>query len=422
MPEKCLSFRAALAALSILLVVTTMARASSPKEHTLYSFGVSEQSLGGAPFELDGLVADQSGNFYGTARQGGTLGYGVVFEMTPPAVAGGAWTQAVIYNFQNGSDGNLPMGGLIFDKAGNLYGTTAYGGSAKGNGSVFELSPPSVAGGAWIETTLHDFQGGNDGAVPDCGVISDSNGNLYGTTDSGGASDAGTVFELSPPSMPGGAWSEAVLYAFPSVNGTYPRGAFPVGGLLRNPEGALFGTTSYGGPSNDGVVFKLEPPLAGQSTWREAILYSFTGGSDGSNPNGDLALGANGGFYGVTAQWGGFNGFGYGTVYQMTPPAPSGGSWTETTVYTFTSGGAWDNPVNIMPHGGALYGTTGGPAGTVFELTSQAGTWTETDLHVFDWTDGNYPVARLTFSKGRFYGTTLGGGAYDQGVFFEVIP
>lgn len=423
MPEKRLSLRVALTTVFVILLGASTARASGPREHTLYSFGVSEQGQGGAPFELDGLIADQYGDFYGTARQGGTLGYGVVFEMTPPVAPGGTWIETVLYNFQNGSDGNLPMGGLILDKAGNLYGTTAYGGgSAKGNGSVFELSPPSVAGGAWTETTLHDFQGGTDGAVPNCGVISDSNGNLYGATTSGGAADAGTVFELSPPSAPGGVWSETVLYSFILVEGSYPRGAFPFGGLLRNPQGALFGTTSYGGPSNDGVVFKLEPPLAGQSNWREEILYSFTGGSDGANPNGNLALGANGGFYGVAAQWGGFNGFGYGTVYQMTPPALPGGSWTETTIYTFTSGGAWANPVNIMTHGGTLYGTTGGPAGTVFQLTPQADAWIETDLHVFDWTDGNYPVARLTFSKGRFYGTTLGGGVYDQGVFFELIP
>jgi uncharacterized repeat protein (TIGR03803 family) len=409
-----------LAVVGSLLLFAENAMASGPQERALYTF--AGKSHGGGPFEMDGLIADQSGNLYGTARGGGQGGGGVVFELTPPSVAGGRWTETVLYSFPYGGDGGFPMGGLTFDAAGNLYGTAAYGGKT-GNGSVFELSPPAIPGGTWTETTLHHFAGGSDGEVPVSGVVLDSSGNVYGTAYYGGAANAGAIFELSPPAVLGGAWTETLLHTFTESHGTYAGGAHPNGGLLLNPEGALLGTADGGGDANSyGVVFKLVPPAAGQTIWREEVLYNFTGGSDGGDPFGDLALVSDGSFYGV-ATVGGFNG--YGTIYQMTPPTVLGGSWTETTAYTFTGGSNDAYPLSVLFHSGNLYGTTGGfdgAYGEVFELTLQSGVWVETIIHDFANTDGNYPAARLTFNSNKLYGTTLLGGSYQQGVFFEVIP
>ncbi len=409
-----------LAVIGSLLLFAENAMASGPQEHTLYTF--SGQSHGGGPFEMDGLIADQAGNLYGTARGGGQGGGGVVFELTPPSAAGGRWIQTVLYSFPYGGDGDFPMGGLTLDAAGNLYGTTAYSGTT-GNGSVFELSPPAIPGGAWTETTLHHFAGGSDGEVPVSGVILDSNGNVYGTTYYGGAANAGTVFQLLPPAVQGGAWTETLLHTFTESHSIYPGGAYPDGGLLLSAEGALLGTTTGSGANSYGMVFKLDPPATGQTTWREEVLHSFAGGSDGADPLGDLALAPGGGFYGVATDGGSSS---YGTIYQMTPPAEPGGSWTETTAYTFTGGGNDAYPVSVVSHSGNLYGTAGGYDlsyyGEVFELTLQSGVWVETILHQFADMDGDYPVARLTFNSGKFYGTTLLGGANQQGVFFEVIP
>lgn len=409
-----------LAVIGSLLLFAENAMASGPQEHTLYTF--SGESQGGGPYEMDGLIADQAGNLYGTARVGGQGGGGVVFELTPPSVAGGRWTETVLYSFPSRGDGDdFPMGGLTFDAAGNLYGTTADGGT--GYGSAFELSPPAISGGAWTLTTLHQFAGGSDGEDPVTGVILDSNGNVYGTTYYGGAANIGTVFELTPPAVQGEAWTETLLHTFAESNGFYPGGAYPNGGLLLSPEGALLGTTSRGGDADsNGVVFKLVPPATGQTTWREEVLHTFTGGSDGASPFGDLALASGGSFYGVATN-GGFKN--YGTIYQMTPPAGVGDSWTETTAYTFTGGGNDAYPVSVLLHSGNLYGTTvgfDGVCGEVFELTLQNGVWVETIIHEFATTDGNYPVARLTFNNNKFFGTTLSGGANQQGVFFEVIP
>ena len=408
MHEKRLSFCAALTAVYILLVGAGTAMASGPKERTLYSF--SGQSQGGSPYEIDGLVADHSGNLYGTTEYGGINDNGVVFELIPPSAVGGPWTEVVLYSFQSGNDGARPMGGLAFDKAGNLYGTTAYGGSS-GYGSVFQLSPPSIAGGPWTETVLYVFRGGADGEMPISGVILDSLGNLYGTTESGGTIGAGTVFELSPPAVQGAAWTETLLLSFDGYGGSHP-----YGGLLLSPTGDLFGTT-IGTLCCYGAVFKLDRPTRGQNNWRESVLYTFSG-NNGAGPIGNLALGSDGTLYGVTNEINDY-GLGYGTVFQLTPAGP----WTETTIYNFT-GGNNAAPLNLTFHQGNLYGTTQGyeNSGLVFELTLQGGSWVETILHDFAGTDGSWPAARLIFSKGGFYGTTVSGGYYGQGVFFEVMP
>ena len=162
-----------------------------------------------------GLIADSNGNLYGTTRAGGASGVGTVFELMRPATAGGAWTETVLHAFTGGSDGAHPEAGLIADSKGNLYGTTAGGGgSGFGSGTVFELMPPATAGGAWTETVRHAFTGGSDGLYPIAGLIADSKGTLFGTTMLGGSSNVGTIFLLTSPANAFEVWREAVLYAF----------------------------------------------------------------------------------------------------------------------------------------------------------------------------------------------------------------
>ena len=191
----------------------------------------------------------------------------------------GTWTERVLYSFTGGADGLIPLAGLVFDAAGNLYGTTGYGG-ADGSGVVFKLAPNPD--GTWTESVLYSFTGYADGSIPGAGLIFDPTGNLYGTTTSGGPFSAGecpagcgVVFKLAP--NPDGTWTESVLHSFTGADGQYPRA-----GLVFDVAGNLYGTTNGGGPDNDGVVFKLKPNLDG--TWTESVLYSFKDGADGGFP------------------------------------------------------------------------------------------------------------------------------------------
>src|SRR3984957_20496932 len=242
-------------------------------------------------------------------------------------------------------------------------------------------------------TTLYEFPSSTTqySAVPH-GVVG-GNGVLYGTTQFGGAAGAGTVFELQPPTSPGGSWTETDLYTFTGQNGD---GAEPAGSPVVGPNGVLYGTTWYGGicipnePVCFGTVFELDPPSAPGGAWTEKVIYRFTSeNGDGNQPLGKLVLGPGGALYG-TAEDGGA--FGYGTVFELKPPAGRGGLWSETTLYSFTGqNGDGANPNNLtMSDNGVLYGTTldlfAGQAGTVFELKpppTAGGAWTETVLHDF---------------------------------------
>jgi uncharacterized repeat protein (TIGR03803 family) len=214
-----------LAALCAALIVAAPASAlAAPAETVLHSF-IGSDGL----FPYAGLIADSKGNLYGATSAGGAIidcnplpptpGCGVVFKLSPPATAGGAWTVTVLHVFSgypSGPDGAFPDGRLIADSKGKLYGTT-FGGGASGDGTVFELSPPATAGGAWTETVLYAFcslANCSDGSETVAGLIADSQGNFYGTTIWGGAPGNGVVFELSPPATAGGALTETVLYAF----------------------------------------------------------------------------------------------------------------------------------------------------------------------------------------------------------------
>jgi uncharacterized repeat protein (TIGR03803 family) len=271
----------------------------------LYSFTGGND--GGNPLEGD-LVFDSAGNLYGTTHVGGLYGYGAVYELTP---AGKGWTESVIYSFAGGNDGASPWSNVILDSAGDIYGTTGRGGNTgcggAGCGTVYELMP---SGSGWVEKILYTFQGGDDGTYADGALLRDSSGNLYGGTLKGGANGGGTVYELMPSD---GGWKFNVLYSFPGSE------AALIAALIMDPAGNLYGTTQYGGANGDGSVFELSP--SGNS-WIYSELHDFTYGLDGGIPVGRLLRDASGNLYG-TAFGGGTNGcngpYGCGVVYEITP-------------------------------------------------------------------------------------------------------
>ena len=407
--------------LTLMVVLATGARAAA-REKVLYAF--SGGADGGGP--LAGLISDRNGNLYGTTSTGGANGAGTVFELSP--TEGGGWTETVLYAFTGGSDGGYPAGGVIFDAEGDLYGTTADGG-ANGDGTVFELSPTD--GGGWTETVLHSFNG-DDGLSPSAGLVFDGAGNLYGTTFSGGKPlDLGVVFELSPTAK--GKWKEKVLLEL----GKHPDGGGPMGALVFDGAGNLYGTAS-GGYQVVGSVFELTPLANGR--WKETILHGFKGKGDGGRPLGSVVLDAEGNVYGTTSEGGRITelypcAFGCGTVFELMPRAQ--GKWKEAVLYKFEGGEDGDGPVAGLVFDAAnnLYGTTemgGGTGcqfqfgcGTVFELTpSVGGKWKEIVLHRFKNTKGGQqPMAGLILdSAGNLYGTGSGAGAGGGGVVFEITP
>jgi len=343
-------------------------------ESVLYSFcSLSGCSDGIHP--MAGLIFDKAGNLYGTTESGGANDAGTVFQLAPNA--NGGWTESVLYSFcslSGCSDGGGPEAGLIFDQSGNLYGTTAGGGAKAGHGVVFQLTPN--ADGSWKQTVLHAFHG-KDGALPVAGLIFDQAGNLYGTTESGGANDAGTVFKLMPKAD--GSWTESVLHSFCSRTNC-DDGAAPVSALIFDQAGNLYGTTPYGGKLRNcggttcGVVFRLTPNADG--SWKENVLHNFTDGKDGFYPYAGLIFDQSGNLYGTTAWGGNFNYCstdGCGVVFKLAPN--SQGGWTETVLHAFNGpAGAFPYTGVIFDQAGNLYGTTQGVINSstfasVFEIT-----------------------------------------------------
>lgn len=263
-----------------------------------------------------GVVIGKGGVLYGTTGGGGTTDGGVVYSLTPPPSPGGEWTEAVLYGFlsRGGSDGGGYPSGLVIGEDGVLYGTTNIGGT--GHGSVFELAPPTTENGRWIEATIFKFEKcGSEGCNPQGGVVIGSGGVLYGVTETGGDDAAGTVFSLAPPTSPGGAWTETVLYSFPEVtSGDYAWDQFPTGVVI-GKGGALYGTTSEGGTAERGTVFSLAPSASPGGMWTETTLATFTG-PNGAGPFWAGVIGSGGVLYGATL-YGGL--YGYGTVFQVTP-------------------------------------------------------------------------------------------------------
>jgi uncharacterized repeat protein (TIGR03803 family) len=308
-------------------------------ERILHSF------KGGADgaYPAANLIFDASGSFCGTTYAGGSNAEGTVFELTPEA--GGSWTERVLHSFGNGKDGEHPYSGLVLDGSGNLYGTTYEGSDS--SGTVFELTPKA---GGWTEKVLHSFGQGKDGSSPYASLIIDTAGDLYGTTFYGGADGYGSVFELAPEA--GGKWAEKVLHNFNGKDGKYPSAGliFDAAGNLYGPTedsifellpktgggwkekvlhnsgstadlifdkgGKLYGTTAYGGTTNSGTVFELAHEAGGK--WTYLSLYDFLGGAneDGASPFAGLTLDRSGNMYGTTYSGGADN---QGIVFEFTP-------------------------------------------------------------------------------------------------------
>jgi uncharacterized repeat protein (TIGR03803 family) len=266
-----------------------------------------------------GVAIGPGGVLYGTTVFGGDPGGGTVFSLTPPASPGGAWTEAVLYNFTGGSsDGASPYAGVVIGSGGVLYGITENGPSDMGDGRAFSLTPPATPGGTWTETALYSFP---PFASPWGDVVIGDGGVLYGTTVESGTGVQGTVFSLKPPATPGGTWTEAVLHSFTGG----PDGSYPYAGVQVGHGGRLYGTTVSGGASDLGTVFSLTPPASPGGAWTEAVLYNFTGASDGYYPQGGVVIGSDV-LYGTTEYGGtglcpGSNGSsqGCGTVFSLTP-------------------------------------------------------------------------------------------------------
>ena len=266
------------------------------QEAVLFMFG----DLQGNNPDRGDLVFDSAGNIYGTTRNGGAYEQGTVYELTPEK--GGSWTEQVVYSFTGSPDGASPMDGPVFDRTGNLYGTT-YAGGANGWGMIYQLA--STASG-WTESVVHDFQNGSDGRIPMSNLIFDNSGNLYGATQAGEANGGETLFELMLQSN--GIWRLKTFFGFPG-----PEQIGPYGSVVMDRAGNLYGTNCSGGAHNWGSVFKLTPF---HGAWSYTSLHEFTGGDDGGTPYGILSLDANGNLYGTTYA-GGLNG--NGVVFEITP-------------------------------------------------------------------------------------------------------
>jgi len=329
------------------------------------------------------------------------------------AITAQAQTFTTLHSFTGGSDGANPYAGLTMDQAGNLYGTAGYGGytggscgSSGGCGIVFKLKHEASG---WVLYPLYQFTG-PDGASPQARVIIGPDGNLYGTTTYGGTANQGTVFKLSPPPSACRSflcpWRETVLYSFQGgSDGEQPQ----LADLVFDRQGNIYGTTPYGGTGSScyqscGVVYQLTPSNGG---WTESILYRFQGGNDGAYPFAGLIFDAAGNLYGA-GEYGGANL--YGVVYKL---SPSEGGWTESVIYAFTAFSGEPYGGLIFDQAGNLYGVTsainaGEPV--VYELTPSDGAWTFNPLYtVSDAYQGSF--AKLTMDPaGKLYGTIYEGG------------
>jgi len=354
------------------------------------------------------------------ARRSAALLLLPVVALTTVPTASATPRLTVIYTFALFGDGNSPQAALIVDATGALIGTT-YAGGDFNVGTAFKLAP-SATGRRWKKTELRSF-GNGKGDNPAAALIAGPDGTLYGTTEFGGAFGKGTVFSLTPPPLGTKRWKLTVLHSFAGTDGERP-----VAGLIMDAEGALYGTTRFGGTAAKGTVFRLTPPAEGETRWKQRVLHSFLGGTDGEEPYASLIADQNGVLYGTTF----YGGASSGTVFKLAPPAPGKKRWKITILHSF-SGNEGNRPYARLVAGpdGTLYGTTyyGGTAGdgTVFSLTPpQAGLsqWTLKTLYDFaGGVNGARPYAGLIRDQaGALFGTTYLGGASDMGTVFRLRP
>jgi uncharacterized repeat protein (TIGR03803 family) len=375
------------------------------KYKTLHTFRGTDGELPTA-----GVIFDAAGNLYGTTSNGG-LASGIVFKLSHRP--DGSWKESVLHNFESEFDGLFPEGGLIFDETGNLFGTTREGGGNCYCGTVFELTPEQD--GSWMENTLYRFTGGSDSGNPSASLIFDKGGNLYGTTGSGGSLGNGTVFKLT--TGPNKVGAENVLYSF--VGGS--DGGSPYGALLLDSLGNLYGTTAAGGSFGNGTVFKLTPDQSGG--WTESVLHSFTGGPDGGDPWSNLIFDKAGSLYGTTVGGGYYHN---GVIFKL--KSNRDGNWTEQVIHSFNNkDGGFPYAGLVFDATGNIYGTTflGGvyQNGVVFELKAKSnGGWNYRLLYSFRSATVSGPSSLIVDAAGNLYGTTYGDGSTTFGSVFEITP
>jgi uncharacterized repeat protein (TIGR03803 family) len=395
--------------LFLMLILAMMAgNAFGQTFSTIYNFGAVPHD-GAAPGS--GVVIDRSGNLFGATGVGGFRGSdGTVFELTPPTVVGGAWTETVLRRFWGSPDGKIPLGRLVMTSDDALFGTTLRGG-VNDLGTVYTVALKSP--GVWRKGTIYSFGSvPNDVVTPDLGLLASSEG--FYSSDQGGANNTGAIYLLTPPTKEI-VWTQNILYSFQSLGSG--DAADPSGELVRDSRGNFYGVTAQGGVNNLGAVFEVSPPVVPGNPWTEAVLHSFNG-ADGTLPAGRLLLGAGGELYG-TASSGGTGGA--GLVFRLDPPAVAGNPWTETILHAF-SGSDGSSPENgvIADKLGRLFGAA---ADTIFMLHPPVNggvAWKETILHTFTGPDGFTATTPLTLSKKVLYGTTSQAGAFGKGTVFQI--
>jgi uncharacterized repeat protein (TIGR03803 family) len=398
MQLKLVSFVLAVAAIaSVGFVVSAHSQSVTYKEKVLYSFkgGIVD---GGNPY--GGLVLDAEGNLYGTAQQGGIngcsgfYGCGAIYKLDTTG------KETILYFFTGGSDGGTPLGGLVRDAQGNLYGTTSQGGNGLGCGTVYKLDSTNQL--TVIYTFPSCYTGANFG--PQSGLARDAEGNLYGTTYTDGNTFLGTIFKIDSSA------TFSILHSFSGWEG----GVSYLSPFTLGPDGNLYGVTTAGGSSSAGVVFKISPK--GKYT----VLYSFTGGPDGYYATGSLAVDSSDNVYGATYSGGSSS----GVAYEVAETGEF------SVLHTFSTdcspscggGGTYGGGL-IQDDAGNLYGTTaadGYGAGTVFMIDVDKKFH---NLHSFTGGDGSAPYAPvIRDANGDLYGTTSSGGEFEQGIVFELSP
>lgn len=395
---------------AILLLTLTAQPAQGQTYQVIYNF--TGGADGGTP--AAGVRLDSAGNLYGTNLKGN----GTVFRLLH---SGSGWAFKNLYTFQGGNDGQWPYAGVTIAGDGSVYGSTLGGG---GGGTVFRLRPSAracmTALCPWVETVLHRFSGGADGWAPYAGVVFDQAGNLYGTTNVGGGTGCsghgcGTVYELTPSI---GGWTETIIHTFSGPDGASPSRD---NSLIFDQAGNLYGPTFSGGAYDCGTVFQLSPSGSG---WTEKVLYSFQGSSDGCNPDGGVIFDQAGNLYGSTGSGSGggtvFQLSPSGENWTFNSLYTFAGYSGPAASLTMDAAG---NLYGTTTNGGISCSYGGNGCGMVFKLTPSPGGWMFTSLHDFTRSDGAFPYSTVAFdAAGNMYGTAAYGGAHDNGVVWQITP
>ena len=402
-------------AIAFALLAVRAVASAQPTFQTILQLGTQNS--------VDPLGAAPDGNLYTTDDVGAV-------QIKHPARAGGRW-KLIHLGIPGGA--GWPM---VPAPGGGLYVSS---GAGSDPGEVDLISPPASPGGAWTQSALYTFTGTPDGAFPE-NLIVGADGSIYGATGRGGQYGYGTVFQLSPPSVAGGSWAETILYSFAGP----PNDSENPEWLLIGTNGSLYGVANGGNQSSEcqfdgcGTVFQLAPPSSPGGPWQEALIYEFQSVVDGYLPQ-FLVAAPDGTLYGSTTYGGPGNGIGYGTVFALTPPSSPGGAWTKTTLFNPNRGqgiylgslvyGADGNLYVTAATGGALCkGRTGHVCGTVFELvapSSAGAAWTFHMVHAFKGTkthDGASPGGLAIAADGTIYGATVSGGNGNGGTIFQITP